>query len=66
MSGANKRRQADRFEFVEGEGWYVRTREGRRGPFETRAQAEASLADLLRTPAPRHAAFGRSIGPAEA
>lgn len=48
----NMRRGPDRFEFVDGERWYARTREGRLGPFPERPGAESALADLIREKVP--------------
>ena len=35
--------KADRFYFLENQGWYFHCRDGHRGPFDTRPLAELSL-----------------------
>lgn len=42
------RNNDSRYFRVDDEGWYLRTREGTQGPFETRSEAETFLSDLIR------------------
>lgn len=59
MSGPYNHHGSQRFEHVEGKGWYVRTREGRKGPFSSRPEAEVWLAELVRDQLPRHTHWRR-------
>ncbi|MEJ2508086.1 MAG: DUF6316 family protein [Gammaproteobacteria bacterium] len=52
---SNRSRNNDsRYFQVADEGWYLRTREGTQGPFESREQAERFLAELIRAQTRRH------------
>jgi len=47
-SSDRSRNNESRYFQVANEGWYLRTREGTQGPFETRQQAEQFLGELIR------------------
>ncbi len=47
MTKLNTRRNEQRFIHISRQGWYLRTREGLKGPFENRSNAQIFLDSLI-------------------